>query len=555
MDLAEFGAHAEAGFDLTAEHVAYLVDTKLSPLGITTTAGRTKPAATRQEPILSLRVRRALLSPSATWALAGPFSWLFHPAIVVLAITAALGGEVWLFGTQPMGSALAEALADPRQILLVGVLAVSSALFHEIGHASACRYSGVRPGSIGCGFYLVYPAFYTDITNSYQLDRRGRLRTVLGGVYFNAIFIIGLTIWFLWTGSPFLLAGIVIANLELLQQLLPTLRFDGYFIVSDLAGIPDLFRYMGPILKRRLLRRPPDDRLGDLKPGPQRLVTAWVLLVTPVLIAQLTFLALQMPHFVEAGWGRINSIRTDAAGPGTNLIGLGTDVVLLLFAFLPLAALLVLIVQAGRGVGNLVGTLQRDGDDRVLLASASGGTSSSSSGIQEFLFVFIAILLLGNGLQLLSRQGSSGEDDGTAAAAPSRIEGLVEFDDLRRGHVRSPVSYPQSPPVGGDHAPDPQKCGVYDKPVPKERAVHSMEHGAVWIAYRPDLDVAEQGRLRSEARQSYVLVSPYPNLPAPVVATAWGRQLRLETVGDHRLTSFISRFRQGPQAPEPAGTC
>lgn len=570
----------ETGLGLTAEQVAYLLDTKLGPLGITTNSDGSRPEVPRSEAFLSLRLKKAVIPSSATWFLGGLFSWLFNPFIVVAVVAAAVSSEIWLFATQPMGSALARTLADPTSVLLVGVLAVASALFHEVGHATACRYSGVRPGAIGCGVYLVYPAFYTDITNSYRLERSGRLRTVLGGVYFNTVFILGLTLWYLWSGSPFLLAAVLIANLELIQQLLPTLRFDGYFIVSDLVGIPDLFKYIGPILKRTVLRKPPDERLRALKTWPQRVVTVWVLVVTPVLIAQLTFLAFQLPQFVRIGWQRITAIRGDATSPGTDVVGLVGDVALIMVALLPLAGLLVFAIQAGRGVANIVRNVTRDVGGPVGAAGDPGGglypggfavtgqvTPVPSSrhprvlAVQEFLFVFIASLLVANAAFFLSGGGSS--DDGLTALeaggrrvpAEAGIPGLVTFDDLSRRHVSSAVDYAQTPPVGGDHAPMPQACRVYSEPVRNELAVHSMEHGAVWLTYRPGLEPSQIDRLRREARRSHVLVSPYPGLTAPVVASAWGQQLRLETAYDGRLDEFVSRFRQGPQTPERGAAC
>jgi len=135
------------------------------------------------------------------------------------------------------------------------------------------------------------------------------------------------------------------------------------------------------------------------------------------------------------------------------------------------------------------------------------------------------------------------------------IPGLQRFSGLSRDHVTTPVDYPQTPPVGGDHSPVPQTCGAYDEAIPNEMGVHSMEHGAVWITYRPDLPAAEVAKLRSEARQDHVLVSPYPGLASPVVASAWGRQLRLDSASDARLDQFVAQFRSGPQTPEPGAAC
>jgi len=137
----------------------------------------------------------------------------------------------------------------------------------------------------------------------------------------------------------------------------------------------------------------------------------------------------------------------------------------------------------------------------------------------------------------------------------STISGVRMLGFLGREHVTTPVSYPETPPVGGDHSPFPQTCGAYDQPVPNEQAVHSMEHGAVWITHRPDLPRPQVDRLRTFARRSHVLVSPYPDLPSPVVVGAWGRQLRLDSADDPRLEQFVTQFRQGPQTPEPGTAC
>lgn len=148
--------------------------------------------------------------------------------------------------------------------------------------------------------------------------------------------------------------------------------------------------------------------------------------------------------------------------------------------------------------------------------------------------------------------GSTAEQTTTT----SELAGVATFQDLTQNHVTTPVSYPQSPPVGGDHSPIWQNCGIYDGPVANENAVHSMEHGAVWLAYRPDLGAADVDILRSLARgHTHVLVAPYPGLAEAVVATAWGKQLRLTNVDTEALKTFVTTYEQGPQTPELGVTC
>ena len=123
-------------------------------------------------------------------------------------------------------------------------------------------------------------------------------------------------------------------------------------------------------------------------------------------------------------------------------------------------------------------------------------------------------------------------------------------------HTSSDVDYEQSPPAGGPHNPVWQNCGYYDQPVRDESAVHSLEHGAVWITYSPDLPQDQVTDLQNIAQsRSYILVSPYPGLDSPVVASAWGKQIALDGVGDPDLESFIKAYRIGPQTPEPGAVC
>jgi len=140
------------------------------------------------------------------------------------------------------------------------------------------------------------------------------------------------------------------------------------------------------------------------------------------------------------------------------------------------------------------------------------------------------------------------------------IEGLQTFDGLAATHVATTVDYEadygMNPPAGGNHNQAWLNCGVYTEPQQNENAVHALEHGAVWVTYDPDaLSEAEVETLRDSIPGTYMLLSPYPDLPAPVVASAWGEQVQLDGVDDPRLTDFIEKFRQSPDAPEPGAAC
>ena len=156
-----------------------------------------------------------------------------------------------------------------------------------------------------------------------------------------------------------------------------------------------------------------------------------------------------------------------------------------------------------------------------------------------------------------SDSNSSTQTPGASAApTPGEPDGTQTYTGLTRNHVDTPVDYPQTPPVGGNHNPIWQNCQYYDTSVPNERAVHSLEHGAVWITYSPDTSQADRDLLKAIADQGdHILISEYEGLPAPIVATAWGKQLLLQSVNDPKLQQFVDVFQSGPQTPEPGVTC
>lgn len=136
------------------------------------------------------------------------------------------------------------------------------------------------------------------------------------------------------------------------------------------------------------------------------------------------------------------------------------------------------------------------------------------------------------------------------------IEGVEVITNLTRDHSTTPVTYAQLPPAGGVHHPAWQTCGVYTEPIKNEHAVHSLEHGVVWITYQPDLDEDEVEKLQDITRRgSHRLLSPYPGIDSPIILTAWGYQLRLDSVDDDRLMDFIRKYEQGPTTPELGATC
>jgi hypothetical protein len=142
--------------------------------------------------------------------------------------------------------------------------------------------------------------------------------------------------------------------------------------------------------------------------------------------------------------------------------------------------------------------------------------------------------------------------------ASAAIEGLIEKDGLSQEHTGGTVRYESSPPMGGDHDPVWQNCDarVYDAQLRNENAVHSLEHGAVWITYRPGLAAAQIQTLGGKVKNTdYTLMSPYPGQDSPIILTAWGKQLKLQDASDARVDAFLRAFVKGPQTLEPGAAC
>jgi len=299
-------ASDKLGRSLTAEQVSYLITAKLDPLGIV--AGPGTPAALpTASPLLALRARVTLLPEAAACPAGTLLRPLFRPPVIVAVVASVAALDFWLFSTHGLSPAFHQVLNNPVDLLIVAALTIVSALFHECGHAAGCRYGGARPGRIGAGIYLVWPAFFTNVTDSYRLNRAGRLRTDLGGLYFNLIFMLVLAACYAATSAEILLLVIAFSHLEMLEQLLPFVRFDGYFILSDLVGVPDLFARVVPVLRSALSRWPlfgwqVDPRVTGLRPRARIVITAWVLCVIPLLTLFLGYLLLHLPEVNRALW-------------------------------------------------------------------------------------------------------------------------------------------------------------------------------------------------------------------------------------------------------------
>jgi hypothetical protein len=134
------------------------------------------------------------------------------------------------------------------------------------------------------------------------------------------------------------------------------------------------------------------------------------------------------------------------------------------------------------------------------------------------------------------------------------IDGVETFNNGAL-HVDTAVTYPETPPTGGDHNPGWLNCGVYTEPVPNENAVHSLEHGAIWVTYDPATSADELETLRAFLPSTFVIMSPFEGLPSPVVLSGWNVQLQLDSVTDERIPEFFEAHWKSNTVPEPGALC
>jgi Protein of unknown function (DUF3105) len=410
----------------------------------------------------------------------------------------------WLYTEHGLLAAFIDALYTPGVLLiLLGVILVSG-IVHEFGHASGLRYGGGHARTMGFGFYAVFPVFFTDATDSYRLGRWARVRTGLGGVYFHFIFSLALMGFALATGNEFLLIAVLLINLEIVHQFIPFLRLDGYWVLTDLTGVPDFFSQAGPFLRSLVPKgMAPGTKLPPLKRWAQVVFVAYLALTIPVLAFLLFLLVKRLPGILTVAWDAVAThvaIVRDAAGDG-DVLTLATSLTQILILALPVV-----------GIAYVLYTLTA----RPLKAAWRQPTvERRSAGVLAITAVIAAV--------------------GVPHAGRSAFRGEGQL---------------------ADHDPVWQDCGFYSVPVRDENAVHSLEHGAIWITYRPGLARRQVEQLQSLARrEDRVLVSPYPGLANPIVVSSWGHRMPVSTARDNRIDRFVRVFRDHSDAPEPGGSC
>ncbi|MEA2286770.1 MAG: putative peptide zinc metalloprotease protein, partial [Solirubrobacteraceae bacterium] len=380
-EIGEALSHA-IGRGVTGDMVKMLADEQLRPLGVLAAPDGSSPPLQKADPLLALNFRTAVIPEGFTRALTTIFRPLFLPPIVIAVVAGLLALDYWLLFEHGIAASLRAAIYNPALLLgLLGCVVLATA-FHEIGHATACRYGGAKPGVMGVGIYIVWPAFYTDVTDAYRLGRGGRLRTDLGGVYFNAIFALATAGLYVATGFEPLLLVILVQNMAIIQQLLPLLRLDGYYIISDLTGVPDMLSRIKPVLTSLIPGREPSDRVTELKPWVRGVVTAYICTIVPILVLTTVLMVVHAPRAFATAYDSLG-VQWDRVASASGLVAGAAGTVQLATLVLPCLGMMLTSGRIGRRV---CGSAWRWSEGEPLRRGVLGFGGLAAAGTAAFIW-------------------------------------------------------------------------------------------------------------------------------------------------------------------------
>ena len=346
----------KTGETLGAESVQRLVVGQLIARGLVETADGKSMDVPQARSLLAINFRMKMLSPRLIDPVTAVLKVLFWPPVLLPVLGFVVLGQAWLYYVHGIAGGLREALYAPALMVpLLGAIVLGAA-FHEFGHASALRYGGGRVKGMGAGLYLAYPAFYTDVSDNYRLKRWGRVRTDLGGVYFNLVMVGALLGAYAATRAEILLLVVLLINFEIVHQLLPFVRLDGYWLLADVTGVPDFFSQMGAFWRSVLpVKETAGRKLPELKWWGKVVFLAYTALAVPVLALLLFLMVRSVPRVLGTAWDsaakQLEGMRAaQAAGDGLGVVGGVGQLALLALPVVGLVYAMFLMAKGARGL-------------------------------------------------------------------------------------------------------------------------------------------------------------------------------------------------------------
>lgn len=287
---------------LEATHVHHLIEHKLRPLGLVAGADgqpiAPRAASTAHAP-LRLNMRMRMIPTRVVQRLTAVLQYAYAPALLVPIAALIAVAHWWLYSVSGFERGIESSLFQPGALGAILVLAIAAGLFHELGHSAALKYGGGQPRGIGFGLYMVFPAFYSDVTDSYRLGRWARIRTDLGGIYFHLMFAAALIGLSAFTGNQFVLAAAVLFNIEAIRQFIPFIRLDGYWLLADLTGVPDFMSQIGSFVRSLRPGRRYATPLPEFKPWVTVVFGLYLVLSIPALLYVIGLMVMYLPELTD----------------------------------------------------------------------------------------------------------------------------------------------------------------------------------------------------------------------------------------------------------------
>ena len=347
----------KTGRSVSTDNVRVLLGTQLLLKGLVPAAdGRVVGGENGARSLLALSLRTKMIGPDVLDAPTAILRWLFWPPVLIATALLAVIGLGWLLLMHGLAGGAREALYTPGLLLIALALTAVAAGFHELGHAAALRYGGGRPKSMGVGLYLVYPAFYTDVSDNYRLTRWARVRTDLGGVFFHLVFVLGILGLFLLTGWEALLVAVPLLLLDAFRQLLPFIRMDGYWTLADLTGVPDFLSHIGSFVRRFLPGKQESSKLPELKWWGTVAFFLYIVLVLPIIGFMLFTMVRTTPTILATAWdsaGQLTGVFGQGRAEG-NVLTMASAVAQIAVLALPTAGLLYSLGRFGKRIALAV---------------------------------------------------------------------------------------------------------------------------------------------------------------------------------------------------------
>jgi putative peptide zinc metalloprotease protein len=379
---------SDAGKPVNPTTIRTLVAQLLIPRGLVEMAdGNAVPVTSGPSSPLALNMRMKMFGPDAITPITNILRVFYWPPVMALILATAVVVEVWIYAIHGIGASLHDAIYAPGFMALVLLMIVVSAAFHELGHAAALHYAGGRIKGMGAGIYIVYPAFFTDVSDNYRLPRWQRVRTDLGGFYFNLIFALGIMGAYLVTGQEWLLLMVLLVNLEIVHQLLPFLRLDGYWTLADITGVPDFFTQMAAFARSVLpVKAWKGRKLPAMKTWAKVVFAVYMLITIPLLVFLVVLMVRSVPRVLATAWdslGQQGQAFTAAQSSG-NVLGLAGSSLQAVLLLIPTIGLCYTLFSLGR---RLVTGLWRWGQPSLPRRGASVLGLAAAAGLVGFMWI------------------------------------------------------------------------------------------------------------------------------------------------------------------------